>query len=148
MKSRLVSAMPDFSPLGSLQPGLVAQAGLDAGPSPEFLKALPLGMGVDWDFGKCCFYLRWIKWQDVAPLPSPSPNIIIYHMPSRPKELSVPCREDSSEDELTGELIGTSGGVSQPHDSDLSTETSVWVYVKMITQNNHNNVEVLSPFHR
>lgn len=148
MKSRLVSAMPDFSPLGSLKPGLVAQAGLDAGPSPEFLKGLPLGMGVDWDFGKSCFYLRWIKWQDVAPLPSPSPNIIIYHMPSRPKELSVPCREESSEDELTGELIGTSGGVSQPHDSDLSTETSVWVYVKMITQNNHNNVEVLSPFHR
>ena len=67
MKSRLVSAMSDFSPLGSSQPGLVAQAGLDAGPSPEFLKGLPMGMGVGGDFGKCCFYLRWIKWQDVAP---------------------------------------------------------------------------------
>ena len=63
------------------------------------------------------------------PPPSPSPNIITDHMPSRPKELSVPCREESSEDELTGELIGTSGGVSQPHGSDVAMETSVWVYV-------------------
>ena len=147
MNSQLVSSMPDFSPLGSSYPGLVAQAGLDAGPSPGFLKVLPLGMGVGWDFGKCCFYLRWIKWQDVAPLPSPSPNIIIYHMPSRPKESSVPCREESSEDKLTVELIRSSGGVSQPHGSDLSRETCVWVYVKRITPTNHN-AEALSPFHR
>ena len=79
----------------------MAHAGLDAGPSPEFLKVLSLGMGVSWDFGKCCFYLRWFKWkgveqrarQEVAPLPSPlSLNTIINHMPSRPKESSLPLQ--------------------------------------------------------
>ena len=64
MKSRLVSAMSDFSPLGSSQPGLVAQAGLDAGPSPEFLKGLPMGMGVGWvcvNFAKASLVSQMVK---------------------------------------------------------------------------------------